>query len=214
VEEKSGQNRIILSADDANSSFKPEDVDAIAPIIQSAAILICQLEIPLETVDHALSIAHSFSIPTIFNPAPAIPHLSLSLYHKVDYLIPNESEAEILLGSNFRINDPATAIDGAIELMKRGVRKAVIITLGKQGVVIVKRDGQVRTFPARKVDKVVDTTGAGDCFVGGFAVGLVERGLAVEGAAQIGLAAAALAIQKHGASTSMPYRHEMAWGGH
>jgi ribokinase len=72
----------------------------------------------------------------------------------------------------------------------------------------------MRTFPARKVDKVVDTTGAGDCFVGGFAVGLVERRLEVEGAAHIGLAAAALAIQKHGASTSMPYRYEMAWGGH
>ena len=213
MEEKSGQNRIILSAHDANSPFKPADIDAISPIIQSAAVLICQLEIPLETVERALSIAHSFSIPTIFNPAPAIPHLPHSLYRKVDYLIPNESEAEILLGSKFRIEDTAAAVDGAIELMNRGVRKAVIITLGKEGVVIVKRDGQMRTFPARKVDKVVDTTGAGDCFVGGFAVGLVERGLEVEGAAHIGLAAAALAIQKHGASTSMPYRYEMAWGG-
>lgn len=98
--------------------------------------------------------------------------------------------------------------------MNQGVGKAVIITLGKEGVVIVKRDGQMRTFPPRQVNKVVDTTGAGDCFIGGFAVGLVERGLAVEGAAHIGLAAAALAIQKQGASTSMPFRHEMAWGGH
>ena len=96
--------------------------------------------------------------------------------------------------------------------MNRGVRKAVIITLGKEGVVIIKRDGHMRTFPAREVGKVVDTTGAGDCFIGAFAVGLVERGLAVEGAAHIGLAAAALAIQNRGASTSMPYRREMAWG--
>jgi len=180
--------------------------------MQSAIVLICQLKIPLETVEHALSIAHSFSIPTIFNPIPAIPNLPHSLYRKVDYLIPHKSEAEILLGSKFRIEDTAAAVDGAIKLMNRGVRKAVIITLGKEGVVIVKRDGQMRTFPARKVDKVVGTTGAGDCFVGGVAVGLVERGLEVEGAAHIGLTAAALAIQKHGASTSMPYRYEMVWG--
>jgi len=79
--------------------------------------------------------------------------------------------------------------------------------------VIVKSDGQLRKFPARGVPKVVDTTGAGDCFVGGFGVGIVERGLAVEGAANIGLAAAALAVQKKGARESMPYRNEMAWSG-
>ena len=68
-------------------------------------------------------------------------------------------------------------------------------------------------FHARPVPKVVDTTGAGDCFVGAFAVGLAERGLAVEGACHIGLAAAALAIQKKGARDSMPYRDQMAWSG-
>jgi len=97
--------------------------------------------------------------------------------------------------------------------MQRGVRKAVIVTLGEKGIVIVKGDGQLRTFPARDVPKVVDTTGAGDCFVGGLAVGLVERRLAVEGAANIGLAAAASAVQKKGARDSMPYRSDMAWSG-
>jgi ribokinase len=98
--------------------------------------------------------------------------------------------------------------------MRRGVRKAIIITLGEKGVVIMKRNGDIRTFPARSVANVVDTTGAGDCFIGGFAVGLVEEGLAVEGAAHIGLAAAALAVQKKGARDSMPFRNEMAWDGH
>jgi ribokinase len=175
--------------------------------------LICQLEIPLKTVEAVMAIAHAAGIPTILNPAPAIPHLPHSLYKNVDYLIPNETEAEILLGNSFRIDGPSGALDAAVELMRRGVRKAVLVTLGEQGVVIIKSDGQLRTFPARGVPKVVDTTGAGDCFVGGFGVGIVERGLAVEGAANIGLAAAAMAVQKKGARESMPYRNEMAWSG-
>jgi ribokinase len=131
----------------------------------------------------------------------------------VDYLIPNETEAGILVGNNFKVESPTSAVEGAEVLSSRGVKKAVIITLGEQGIVIVKKDRGIRTFHARGVPKVVDTTGAGDCFVGGFAVGLVERGLAVEGAAHIGLAAAALAVQKQGARDSMPYRSEMAWSG-
>ena len=97
--------------------------------------------------------------------------------------------------------------------MRRGIRKAVVITLGEKGVVIVKRDGNIRTFPARAVPQVVDTTGAGDCFVGAFAVGLAERKLAVEGAAHIGLFAAAQAVQKKGARDSMPFRSQMAFDG-
>jgi ribokinase len=214
VDEKSGQNRIILSTNDANSSLQPEDVDDIASIIRSAAVLICQLEVPLSIVERALSIAHRAGVITVFNPAPAVPHIAHSIYRTVDYLIPNETEAEILLGGNYRIDDVSAALDGAVELMRRGVRKAVVITLGDKGVVIVTGEGKMRTFPARTVQKVVDTTGAGDCFVGGFAVGLVERKLAVEGAAHIGLAAAALAVQKKGARDSMPFRHEMPWSGH
>ena len=213
MEHRNGQNRIILSSDDANNAFHYSEIDSLAPLIRSSSLLICQLEIPLKTVEEALAIAHVAGIPTILNPAPAIPHLPHSLYRLVDYLIPNETEAEILLGNQFRIDGPSAALDAALELMRRGVRKAVIVTLGEHGVVIVKSDGQLRKFPARGVPKVVDTTGAGDCFVGGFGVGIVERGLAVEGAANIGLAAAALAVQKKGARESMPYRNEMAWSG-
>jgi ribokinase len=212
VEENSGQNRIILSANDANSSLQPENVDAMAPMIRSAAMLICQLETPLQTVERALSIAHNAGVITVLNPAPALPDIPQSLYETVDYLIPNETEAEILIGGNFRVNDISTALDGALELMRRGVRKAVIITLGEHGIVIAKHDGQTRTFPARAVPKVVDTTGAGDCFIGAFAVGLAEMGLQVEGAANFGLVAAAFAIQKKGARDSMPFRNEMGMG--
>jgi ribokinase len=185
----------------------------VASIIKSASILICQLEIPLDAVEKAISIAHSAGVPTILNPAPAIPHLPHTLLRQVDYLIPNETEASIML-DNYPVDSTSAAIEGAQELMRRGIRKAVIITLGDKGVVIVKNDGGIRTFHARGVEKVVDTTGAGDCFVGGFAVGLVERGLQVEGAAHIGLAAAALAVQKKEARDSMPYRRQMPWAGH
>jgi ribokinase len=192
----------------------PKDVDAIAHIIRAASILICQLEIPLESVERALSIAHQAGVTTIFNPAPALPHIPHSLYKTVDYLIPNETEAGILIGQEFIVENASSAVEGAEELLRRGVKKAVIITLGEHGLAIVKRDGGIRTFPARGVPKVVDTTGAGDCFVGAFAVGIVERRLAVEGAAHIGLAAAALAVQKKGARDSMPFRKDMAWSGH
>jgi ribokinase len=149
----------------------------------------------------------------MFNPAPGVPHIPHTLLKKVDYLVPNETEAEIMIGGNFKIDSPAGAIDAAQELLARGVRKAVVITLGEKGVIIFNRDGGIRTLHARPVPKVVDTTGAGDCFVGGFAVGLAERGLAVEGASHIGLAAAAIAIQRKGARDSMPRRNEMAWSG-
>ena len=171
------------------------------------------MEIGLETVEKALSIAHEAGVPTIFNPAPAIPDIPHSIFEKVDYLIPNETEAEILIGGEFKIDSPFGAVEAAKALMSRGVRKAVVITLGEKGTVIYKRDGGIRMFHARPVPKVVDTTGAGDCFIGGFAVGIAERGLAVEGASHIGLAAAALAIQQKGARDSMPRRNEMAWSG-
>jgi ribokinase len=213
VESPTGENRIILSAKDANESFTPDQLTPLTPLIRSAAILICQLEIPLETVHEALRIAHSAGVPTILNPAPAQPHLPPEIYPLVDYLIPNESEAECLLGPNYEVDSPAAALDAACVLMSRGVRKAVIITLGHRGIVLYKNNGQIRMFPARAVPKVVDSTGAGDCFIGGVAVALAERGLAVEGACHVGLATAAVAVQRRGARDSMPYRREMAWAG-
>jgi len=214
VENKSGQNRIILSSDDANRSFQPEEVDAIAPIIQSAAVLICQLEIPLETVERAFQIAHQAGVTTIFNPAPAQAHIPHSLYHNVDYLIPNETETAILLGGDFRIDDLSSTLDAGLNIMAKGVRKGMIVTMGDQGAVIVKRDGHIKSFPAKSVPKVVDTTGAGDCFVGAFAVGLVKEKLSVEGAVLLALSAASMAIQKKGARDSMPFRKEITWANH
>ena len=214
MEQKSGQNRIILSSDDANRSFRPEEVEAIAPIIRSAAVLICQLEVPLETVERALHIAHEAGVITIFNPAPAQAHIPHSLYRNVDYLIPNETETEILLGGHFRIDDLSSTLDAGLNIMAKGVRKGMIITMGDQGAVIVKRDGHIRSFPAKSVPKVVDTTGAGDCFVAAFAVGLVKEKLPIEGAVHLALSAASLAIQKKGARDSMPFRKEMTLDNH
>ncbi|MBN1261591.1 MAG: ribokinase [Anaerolineae bacterium] len=197
-----GENMIVVAAG-VNELLTPEDVDAAREAIESADILLVELESPMETVERAVHIAHEAGVTVLLNPAPGQP-LSDALLKQVDVLTPNETEAEIITGR--RITNLAEAEDAARKLLATGVG-VVIITLGANGALIVDHE-QVQHVPGQKVD-VVDTTGAGDAFNGALAVALAE-GMPLGTAVAFANAAAALQVTKVGTAPAMPYRHEVA----
>jgi len=157
-----GQNRILV-VKGANDRLMPADVEGAAGLLRTADCLVLQLEIPLETVYFALRLARREGIRAILNPAPGQP-LDARELAQVDYLIPNESEAEAISGMAVRNLDEARA--AAESLVARGVRR-VIVTLGANGALRAGSDGATHV-PAHRVSPV-DTTGAGDAFIGSFA---------------------------------------------
>lgn len=197
-----GQNRIVLAAG-ANGALTPDDIDAQSAVIKGAALLVVQLEVPMAVVRHAIAIAHAAGVPVLLNPAPAIT-LPDEIWPQVDILVPNESEASLLSG--IEVSDAASAFAAAREFRQRGVA-CVLVTLGVQGVAIVDDAGE-RQLPAQVV-KAVDTTAAGDTFIGGLTAGLLE-GMTLDQAVTLGQKASALCVTRHGAQPSIPYRHEIA----
>lgn len=197
-----GQNRIVLAAG-ANGALTAADIDAQAATIEGAAMLVLQLEVPMAAVTRAVEIAHAAGVPVLLNPGPAMP-LPDTLWAQVDMLVPNESEAALLSG--VEVVDVASAYAAARVLRQRGVA-CVLITLGANGAIAVD-DGGERHLPAQVV-KAVDTTAAGDTFIGGLAVGLIE-GRSLDEAIVLGQRASALCVTRHGAQPSIPYRREIA----
>lgn len=165
--EPNGQNRIIV-VKGANDQLLPADVDEAAPMLTQAACIILQFEIPIETVYYTIRFAKRNGITCILNPAPGQP-VDLDAVRHVDYLIPNESEAEAITGLPVRTVDEARAC--AEHLVESGVPR-VIITLGAKGAVLASR-GASDLIPACQV-ATRDTTGAGDAFIGAFATFLAE----------------------------------------
>ncbi|MFN3491102.1 MAG: ribokinase [Anaerolineales bacterium] len=208
VVDSSGQNSIVLSAG-ANGKVTPQDVDS-AP---DAKILLLQFEIPMETVLHAAKKYKSKNTTVILNPAPA-KEISDELLSHVDILIPNESELSLL--SKQQVTDVKSAESAAKELLKYGIQTS-IVTLGKNGALIVTGN-QVTQVKAYQV-AVVDTTAAGDSFIGGFASKLLEsanlladlqeQALALQNAVQYANACGALATTKFGAQPSIPTKEEV-----
>ncbi|MGA7909449.1 MAG: ribokinase [Candidatus Sulfotelmatobacter sp.] len=170
--EPSGQNRILV-VKGANDALKPADVDAAADMLKSADCIVLQFEIPLETVYYTVAFARKHGIRCIVNPAPAQP-VDMKKLAGLDYFVPNESEAESITGLPVRNVEDAKKC--AAELASGGIRRA-IITLGSNGSLVAGPDGSEH-LPAFPV-KSVDSTGAGDAFIGSFAVflgeGLPER---------------------------------------
>lgn len=195
------QNRIVV-APGANFTLTPELLEAARDAIAAAGLLVMQLEAPLATVCRAAEIARAAGVAVLLNPAPA-QTLPDALYGLVDYLIPNESEASALTG--IEVTDVASAGEAARVLLGRGAAN-VLITLGAQGVLIANAAGEFH-LRANKV-RAIDTTAAGDTFIGGFSAGLLE-GLAIEKAAEIGQKAASICVSRRGAQPSIPYRREL-----
>ena len=194
----SGDNSIIIVLG-ANDHLSVADLHSVRRVIGSADVMVCQLEIPVEISLEALRIAKEAGVMTIFNPAPARSELPEELYQLSDIFCPNETETELLLG--IRIQTQDEAISAARNLLKRGP-KTVILTLGSLGSLLVTTD-QTELVPAEVVN-AVDTTGAGDAFIGSLAYFLgVGKPLvdAMEKANKI----AAISVQHPGTQTSFPY---------
>ncbi|MHC8339972.1 ribokinase [Pseudomonas sp. HLT2-19-2] len=197
VVDDNSQNAIVIVAG-ANGALTPAVIDRFDAVLQAADVIICQLEVPDATVGHALKRGRELGKTVILNPAPASRPLPADWYASIDYLIPNESEASALSG--LPVDSLASAETAASRLIAMGAGK-VIITLGAQGSLFA--DGKsLEHFPAPKV-KAVDTTAAGDTFVGGFAAALAA-GKSEAQAIRFGQVAAALSVTRAGAQPSIP----------
>jgi ribokinase len=202
IEDATGNNAIIV-APGAAGRISVEDVESRAELIGGASVFVTQLEQPIPAAHRALEIARKGGARTILNPAPAA-ELPPGMLALCDFVTPNESEAEGITGVPVR--SVADAERAAEALLAQGVG-AAIITLGEKGALY--RDGS-RTVhvPVFDAGPVVETTGAGDAFNGGFATALAEGADPVE-AVRFGCATASISVTRPGTAPSMPTRAEI-----
>ena len=191
--ESSGQNRIFV-VKGANDELKPADIDGAADLLKAVDCIVLQFEIPVETVYHTIAFARKNSIRCILNPAPAQP-IDFKFVEGLDYFVPNESEAETIAGMPVKDLDDAKKC--AEKLVGCGIKR-VIITLGANGSLLAGKEG-MEHVPAFAV-KSIDSTGAGDAFIGSFAVflgeGLPEREAVKRANLYAGLSTTAIGTQK------------------
>lgn len=202
LENATGNNAIIVAAG-AAGRISVADVEANRPLIEGAKVFITQLEQPIPAARRALEIARAAGVRTILNPAPAA-ELDDAFLALCDIVTPNESETESLTG--LPVTTIPEAETAARALLARGVG-ACLITLGERGALYVNRD---RSFhvPVISAGKVLDTTGAGDAFNGGFAVALTE-GRDLPDAVRFGCATAGISVTRAGTAPAMPARAEI-----
>jgi ribokinase len=197
-----GQN-IIVIAPGANAQLTPQHIERAQAAISGAQLLICQCETPLNTIQAAIHLAHAHGVKVVFNPAPVIA-LPADLFSKIDYLVVNETEATQL--SQIQVTDIASAQTASQQLLNQGV-KCVLLTMGEHGVCLTQPEQASRHFPAMRVTPI-DTTAAGDTFVGAFAHA-IGSGMAITEAIQQAQYCAALTVTKLGAQSSIPTRAEV-----
>jgi ribokinase len=205
VAAESGENSIIV-APGANQSVSPDHLERFSYLIAGAAVVLTQLEIPPETIEALAAMTARLGVPLILDPAPARP-LSPQTLANTDWLTPNESEAQLLIGGKVsRFTEPELR-DVADHFLTLGPRN-LLLKLGERGVYLATREGDRLLIPAYPVT-AVDTTGAGDAFNGGFAVSLTQGASPLE-AARFASAVAAISVTRHGALPSLPSRNEVA----
>lgn len=202
VEEATGNNAIIISPG-AAARISVADIEAQKALIAGAAVAVTQLEQPMDAALRFLQIARAGGARTILNPAPAAP-LTDAMLALCDFVTPNETETEALTG--LPVGTLAEAERAADALMDRGVG-AAIITLGERGALYRDRTTTVHV-PVFNAGKVVETTGAGDAFNGGFATALAEGKTPAE-AVRFGCATASISVTRPGTAPSMPSRAEI-----
>lgn len=186
----------------ANGDLSREDVQSAASVIEDSAVVICQLETPVEAAIEAFEFARNSNVLTMLTPAPA-ENVTDELLAVCDLCVPNKTEIAAITG--LPVETEADAIRAARCLLHRGV-KQVALTMGSDGVLLVD-DVDAHLLPAAKVN-AVDTTGAGDAFTGAFAVS-IANGLNSFEAAQCAIRVAAISVTREGTQTSFPSRHEV-----
>jgi ribokinase len=199
----SGQNTIVIVAG-ANQLLTPAMIDAQEAAFARAKVIVCQLESPPDAVERALLLGQRLGKTVILNPAPALGPLPTPWLAACDYLIPNETEAALLTARP--VDSPQAALAAAADLHAQGARH-VIITLGARGIAYV--DAYTQLLRPAHPAQAIDTTAAGDTFVGALATALAE-GAAPAAAIQFGQAAAAVSVTRRGAQPSIPFRSELA----
>lgn len=204
VEEESGENRILLSAG-ANYSLTPTQFQTLPLPLPSLIVL--QLEILVLTTLKILRAARTQNVEVLLNPAPAV-ELPVEAYTGLAHLVVNETEAVILSGCSADDIEDESKLPAVAEVFHNRGTKNVIITLGGRGVFFSTSNGVHDLVKAKKVE-VVDTTAAGDTFVGAYALEVVKECFDIKAAVQTANAAAGKTIGKRGAQISIPWANEL-----
>jgi ribokinase len=203
VDQKSGDNSILIVAG-ANGDLSSTDVDAASEALRRCDLILLQLEIQLETAYEAIRFARKNGVKTLLNPAPARRNLDMSVVTQASFLVPNETELAILTDMAVESDDEVSA--AAQSLVKQGV-ETVIVTLGARGSLLATRGRSERIAPVKV--QAVDTTGAGDAFIGSFARYLAG-GISVDAALTEANRYSAFSVTRHGAQKSYPSEAEFA----
>jgi ribokinase len=201
LSEASGENIIAVAAG-ANDFLLPADIDAASDAIAKASIIVCQFESPVATIEHLVKVANGCGVPVLLNPAPAR-RIADEMLDGIRFLVPNRHELADLTGLP---TDTIAELEAAAKALLLCGAQTVIVTLGPEGVLRATADG-ARVFPAPVVE-AVDTTGAGDTFVGGFAAEWC-RASDVDAAITFAQRAAAYSVTSRGAQPSMPWLSDL-----
>ncbi len=196
-----GENCIVV-ASGSNEFLQPADINDAAEKIKKAAVILAQLETPVQTIESIAEFARKENITMVLNPAPAA-ELNDELLAKITVITPNQKEAEMLTG--IKVTDQPSAEKAALHLANKGIQ-TIIITMGAQGALLYHKN-KFSMIASPKVN-AVDTTAAGDVFNGALTVALAE-GMVMEEAVSFACKAAAIAVTRLGAQASAPYRNEV-----